>query len=130
MTRQKVKKVLASSRLDATPFYPSTADVKRWSEVLNVIMFEGKLPKWGKIYVRPMKDYGWCIPYWNGHGHRRAELHIRHKHISFAGFYSILAHELCHLAEWHELGTLHHGKFFWSHKEQLRKFGIKLKCPY
>jgi hypothetical protein len=131
MTRRKVKKTVSSlKRLEATPFYPTVADVKRWTEVLGYIMFDGKLPKWGKINVRLMRDFGWCIPYYDGRGHGKCELHIRNKFISFAAFYSVLAHEILHLAEFHELGTVNHGKFFWSHKEQLRRYGIKLKSKY
>jgi len=130
MNRSGLNKALTSTKLNATPFRPSIADVKRWTDVLNFIMFEGKSLKWGRIQVRPMRDFAWSVPYFDGRNKRRCELHIRNRFKSFSMFYSVLCHELLHLAEYHELGTINHGDFFYSHREMLAKIGIKLQARY
>ena len=117
-------------KINSKPFYPTITDVRRWTEILNYIMFEGRLPKWGKIVVRLMKDYGWCVPYWDGRNRPRCEIHIRHKFTSFSAFYSVLAHELIHYAQFFELNDINHGEFFYSHREMLKQIGIKLQSRY
>jgi hypothetical protein len=131
MTRRKANKVVASSRLDATPFCPTIADCKRWTEVLNYIMFQGQIPKYREITVRPMrKAYAWCHGKHDRRGKKYCNLEVDIKFDSFAAFYSILAHELCHAAEWHEMEDINHGNFFYSHREMLEKIGIKLRRCY
>lgn len=130
MPRQKVKKALSTRHLDAVPFCPTKADVKRWTELISFIMFEGRVPKWREITIRRMRFYGQC------HGHigpkkRYCTLEMRDKYESFAAFYSILAHEICHFAEWMELGTMSHGRFFYSHQEMAKStLGLKLRAMY
>jgi hypothetical protein len=127
MTSQKVKKILCTD-FSATPYYPTIADCIRWTEVLNHIMFHGTLPKWRKITVRQIrKNWAWCVGHTSPVRKKKScELIINNKFPSFAAFYSVLAHELCHVAEYHELEELKHGKFFYSHKEMLAQFGIRL----
>lgn len=61
---------------------------------------------------------------------KNCDLIIHEKFDSFAAFYSILAHELIHAAEFHEFEEIKHGKFFFSHKEMLASVGIKLNSCY
>jgi hypothetical protein len=130
MTPRNIKNIISSTKFDIVPFYPTISDVKRWSDVLNFIMFDGKVTKWGKIKVRRMKSYAWCEPYYNGHRKPKCELNIRNKFASFSMFYSVLAHEMVHLAEFTKLGELKHGDFFFDHKEMLANIGIKLRVKY
>ena len=132
MERQKVKKILSSSNLSATPFYPTIADCQRWTEVLNHIMFHGAVPKYRKITIKRLrKTYAWCVGNTTPkRKKKRCDLIMHEKFDSFAAFYSILAHELCHAAEYHELEEIKHGNFFFSHKEMLATVGIKLKSCY
>lgn len=132
MERQKVKKILSSSNLSATPYYPTIADCQRWTEVLNHIMFQGAVPKYRKITIKRLrKTYAWCVGSTTPKRKKKnCDLIIHEKFDSFAAFYSILAHELCHAAEYHEVGEIQHGNFFFSHKEMLAGVGIKLKSCY
>ena len=131
MTSQKVKKILTTN-FSATPYYPTIADCIRWTEVLNHIMFHGSVPKWRKITVRRIRgNWGWCIGSTSPKRKKKScELIINEKFPSFAAFYSVLAHELVHSAEYHQTGTIDHGDFFMSHQEMLANFGIKLKESY
>jgi hypothetical protein len=131
MKRQRVKKILSASNMSATPFHPTIADCVRWSEVLNYIMFDGALPKWRKITVKKLRAWAYCIG--NTTPKRKKKyctLEMNDKFDSFAAFYSVLAHEMCHAAEYHELEEIKHGSFFLSHKEMLAGVGIKLKLCY
>lgn len=131
MTRQKVKKVISSSNLSAEPYFPSISDCQRWTEVLNHIMFRGQVPKYRKITIRRLrKAYAWCVGNTTKRGKRSCDLIVHEKFDSFSAFYSVLAHELVHAAEYHELEEMNHGKFFFSHKEMLKDFGIKLRACY
>jgi len=130
--QEKVKKVLSSTNLSATPYYPSVADCQRWTEVLNHIMFQGAVPKYRKITIKRLrKTYAWCVGSITPVRQKKnCDLIIHEKFDSFAAFYSILAHELVHAAEYHELDEIKHGKFFFSHKEMLATVGIKLHVCY
>jgi hypothetical protein len=131
MTKKNINKVLSSTNLSATPYYPSIADCHRWAEVLNHIMFDGKLPKFKKVIVRPLrKVYAWCEGNTTKRGKKYCVLTVTNKFESFAAFYSILAHELCHQAEFMEMDDINHGRFFFSHKEMLKNYGIALRSCY
>lgn len=132
MKRQKVKKILSTSNMSATPFYPTIADCVRWTEVLNHIMFRGAVPKYRKITIKRLrKAWAYCVGNTTPKRKKKyCDLEMSEKFESFAAFYSILAHELCHAAEYHELEEIKHGSFFFSHKEMLATVGIKLKSCY
>ena len=127
MKTQKVKKILSASNMSATPFCPTIADCMRWTEVLNHIMFRGLVPKWRKITVKRLRAWAYCIGCTTPKRKKKyCNLEMNEKFESFAAFYSVLAHELCHCAEFHELEEIKHGSFFFSHKEMLANIGIKL----
>lgn len=131
MENQKVERVIALTKLSDTPFHPTIADCHRWTEILNHIMFRGVVPKYRKISVRKMHKFAWCIGKTTPKRKKKyCELIIKDTFESFAAFYSVLAHELCHAAEYHEIGEINHGKFFYSHREMLAIIGIKLRSRY
>ena len=123
---------LTSLRLDAKPYRPYKTDVKRWTEVLNHLLYQGQLPPYRQITIRRMKSYA-EIEWYEGKRGRYCNIAIRDKFSSFGVFFSVLAHEIVHLADWVERGTTQsadHGKFFFSHKERLKDIGVKLASTY
>jgi hypothetical protein len=133
VSRQEINKTLSSVQTTkpTKPYRPTIADVRRWSQLLNHIMFHGHLPKWRKVQVRRLRGvYAWCEGDINGHGKKYCDLTIHQRFDSFAAFYSVLAHELCHFAEFQQLDDMQHGEFFCSHKEMLAGFGIRLNTSY
>jgi hypothetical protein len=132
MKSQKIKKALSISNVTAQPFYPTIADCIRWTELLNYIMFNGAIPKWRKVSVKKLRNiWGRCIPYYSPVRYKKScSLEMHSKFDSFATFYSILAHELIHAAEFHQYDTCDHGDFFYNHKEMLKFWGIKLNESY
>lgn len=129
--RQNVKTVISSNLL-ATPFNPTIIDCHRWTEILNCIMFHGKVPKYRTIKVKRLrKNYAWCIGRETPVRKKKyCDLIVHNTYDSFSAFYSILAHELIHAAEYHEFGAISHGDFFYSHTEMLANIGVKLKISY
>jgi len=124
----KTKKTVTYSPHDKA-YRPTKADVRRWSELLNWMMFEGKCPKWKDIHIGKLRYYAWCEGHVGKRG-RYCSLRLRDKYKSFQAFYCILVHEMCHAAEWIELGDMRHGEFFYTHKEILQKAGVKLHEAY
>jgi predicted metal-dependent hydrolase len=131
MPRQKVKKSLSIENISSTPFYPTVADCKRWTEILNQLIFQGTAPKYKKITVRTLRgQYAYCEGDETSNGKRYCNLTVHNKFDSFASFYCVLVHELIHLAEYHKLGKITHGDYFYSHTEMLSDAGIKLRTAY
>jgi len=132
MTKKQVTMVLASSNMHTTPFCPTIADCNLWFNLLNHLMFEGTLPKFRKITVRRLRStFAWCEGMETPIRHRKYTLLVmNNKFKSFGAFYAILAHEMVHSHEFHERNVIAHGPYFYSHKEMLREYGIKLAATY
>jgi len=126
------KKTVTYSAGQPAPYKPTKADVRRWSEFVNWIMFEGKLPKWKDIQIGGVskKFFGFCEGHTNKRGTRYCNLLLRAEYESFPAFYTILVHEMVHAAQWYEVGKMNHGKFFYSHREFLKGIGIRLQHRY
>jgi hypothetical protein len=95
-------------------------------------MFQGTVPKYRKITIKKLKNtWAWCVGNTTPKRKKKyCDLIMADQFDSFAAFYSVLAHELCHAAEYHEVEEIKHGNFFFSHKEMLAEVGIKLRSCY
>lgn len=128
----KVNKIISSSKLLDTPYCPTISDCYRWTEILNQIIFGGKVAKYRKIIVRRLHNQ-WAYCHYGKSPVRQikqCDLVIHNRFPSFSAFYSILAHELIHLCEYYETEQIAHGKFFYSHREMLANIGIRLTTSY
>lgn len=131
MRAADLRDAFEKTKFGATPFRPTRADWRRWSAVLNYIVFDGKIPPYRKITVRRLRGtYAYFISHETSQGRKYGELHMTPRFLSFQSFLSVLAHELCHYAEWMSLETTRHGAFFYSHREILALLGIRLARSY
>ena len=118
------------TRFNSKPFFPRKVDCRRWTAILNAVIFEGKVPPYRAIHIHKMKCFGRFSGYVNSKGKRYGELEMNDSFTSFKSFFSILSHELCHACDYSENETCTHGDFFYSHKQILAKFGVKLNVEY
>jgi hypothetical protein len=125
-------KTIRKLRLDSKPYRPYKTDVKRWTAVLNHLLFQGELPPYRTITLRKMKYFA-MVECHESKRSRYCSIELRDEFSSFGAFFSILAHELVHVADWVQRGTTQcadHGKFFYSHREMLKTLGIRLQRTY
>jgi hypothetical protein len=127
MIRQKAAKALKSSKFRARPYYPTVADCHLWTALINHLIFGGTAPKYRKVTIKRLSGaFAHCIGLEGTKGQLYCKLEIHDRFPSFLTFYSVLLHELTHLKEWTEHGTMAHGKFFRSHKELAANIGVTL----
>jgi len=120
------------ARLKRRPFHPTITDVRRWTAVLNCILFGGNLPAYRQITVRRMKAYA-QVHCQEGKRTNYCTLEIHNRFPTFGAFFSVLAHELVHVADYMHYGDIDrpdHGRFFFSHRELFRSIGLRLHRGY
>jgi len=127
MTRRQV------NRLTAKPFRPTASDVRRWTQVINCILFHGELPPYRKIKVRRLHAKYALVQCHEGRQKNYCNIEIHNRFDTFGCFFSILAHELIHVADFMHYGDTKrpdHGRFFFSHRELMKNIGLRLGCGY
>lgn len=109
-------------RISQRPFYPTPTDCKVWTYFLNHLLFRGQVPRWNGIKITKLQRiWGWCVPKDLANGERRCTLRIHQKFPTFTVFYRLLIHEMVHYLEYHEKGTISHGKFFLEHMARIHR---------
>lgn len=126
------KNPVLQKHLKATPFHPTKADVRRWTEFINHLMFQDRLPKLQNknITIRPLRYFAQIEGHKNKRGKPYGVIKVSDTFESFGAFYSVMIHEMVHLAEFVEHGDIRHGKFFYSHRELCSNLGVKLQSTY
>lgn len=113
------------------PFRPTTSDCHYWIGVINQLIFNGSLPRFKTIKVRRMFKYWAWVLGDEGKKGRWCSIEMNSISPNFSAFFSILAHECIHSAEYHQMKTINHGKFFHSHKHLLKSVcGAALRTSY
>lgn len=125
--RKKFEKAL----LDKRPFYVSTRKISIWFTILNVLIFENKIPKFNKVKIltRKIDYFASCNIHYDG---TKIEtlLEIHKTFQSKKIFLEILAHEMIHLHDHWIHNHMSHGKLFFMWKKKFNEFGLRLHKKY
>jgi hypothetical protein len=119
---------------DDINFMPEIADVEKWFDVLNAVVFKKKLKRrFGHIEIRRRHNV------WGEYvGEKTDErisctLKMTNKFPSKKFFVQILAHEMIHHYQFNcekppfSFSQVSHGKSFWKWKPVFKKHGLNLK---
>lgn len=116
-------------------YEPTIKDVRKWFDILNAVIFDGRVPKFSKIRIKnvsgqiaaacPMHDH-------SNQESRFCNLEIHSKFRSFQFFITILAHEMVHSYQWlvERRSQMSHGPSFFSWRARLAEHHIPLHIKY
>lgn len=92
--------------------------VRRWWNLLNKAVFNGKLPSPTQIECKAYHNvWGLCIVDQND----EFQFKINSEFLDRKAFITVLAHEMVHQYEWVTYGRMTHGKNFFAWKPILKK---------
>ena len=115
------------------PYYPNIHDIRKWSAILNELIFDSVVPKFYDINIKHFPNQmAACVPCVKTKDptKRVCKLEINPEFSDFKSFIIILCHELVHAWEWQTYGKCTHGKTFFQWKERLKTHGIPLQEKY
>ena len=94
--------------------------VRRWWDVLNKAVFDGKLTPPRKVLTRKFHggDLGWCLPRDKS---KYVEMGIRSDLPTKEVFMTVLVHEMVHQAEWEQQQHIAHGPFFYGWRDKVKE---------
>jgi hypothetical protein len=127
-----LKEMTRKEQAQKTPFVPTTNMVKHWYDVINLEVFENKLPKmheievrrrhgcWAEIAVYTLADESsWFL------------LCINHRFHSKKHFLAVLGHEMIHVDEYIETGRMtHHGESFQKWIPVFARHKMRIRISY
>lgn len=115
------------------PYFSTKRKVTYWFNILNQEIFKSSLPKFQKVSI--IEDFHYFAEsegLYDKTDRPVVDLLIKDKFKDIKQFISILAHEMIHLWQWIEHGSLNHSKktFFDPWKTVFLKHDIQLKQTY
>jgi hypothetical protein len=120
------KRIKNASYDDSTAIEVTERKVQFWFNVINIVIFNNKLPKFHEIEIGSYKTF-----------HALCEcddttytLKIKSKFESRKRFIEVIAHEMIHLHEWVEYQKMTHGKNFYEWKNKLKRYNLDLYKNY
>lgn len=130
--RAKLRKLVNSADSPSLGFCPSPLQIARAYNILNECLFDSKLKK-PHIVIRPLRD-AWALcegdiytgedkNYYDPKCHR---IVITDKFPNRKFFLEVLAHEMIHQYQCEFQNRMDHGQTFWSWKQKLGKYKLRL----
>ena len=127
----KLSKVMNDETILTTKnrFIPTLEDSLYWIKTINDELFKGRLPDFHEIEIRRRHGcWAECMVYITDCGEtHKYVLSLNHRMNSKKHFIQILAHEMVHLWQFMNYGSMDHGESFKSWKETFQEHDILLR---
>jgi predicted metal-dependent hydrolase len=113
-----------------SPFRVTNDAVKYWFRILNHEIWQGQLPMFNTIQIRPfVKNWAMCIEDTDT-PQTKYRLAIDIEFPSFELFVNVLAHEMIHLHQFINHEDDEHDDSFWKWESKFASHGLKLEQVY
>lgn len=121
-----VIKTIRANKEKKEYFEPTKYLITRWTNILNVEIFDNKIHPFKDIEIRRRHGcHAEHIGIDNGN-YLFGVLSMNHLFLNKAYFIYTIAHEMVHQWQWMQLNRTDHGKSFMKWKSKLNKFEIPL----